>query len=131
MNNFNIKLCFQVPKTPQSYFLDVRIWCRLQATIEKDILYAYMWCSSTCSISIRNLGKKRIKWCNKIVFNRLKIVLVLIIKGNGGNKLVEIKRRKGFCNLDLTMEKSHYISIDIYQINDDKNEHINEHIFLI
>ena len=64
-------------------------------------------------------------------FNRLKIVLVLIIKGNGGNKLVEIKRIKGFCNLDLTMEKSHYISIDIYQINDDKNEHINEHIFLI
>ena len=32
----------------------------------------------------------------KQLFNRLKIVLVLIIKGDGGNELVETKRGKGF-----------------------------------
>ena len=36
------------------------------------------------------------------LFNRLKIVLVLIIEGDNGNESVETKRRKGFCSLDLT-----------------------------
>ena len=49
------------------------------------------------------------------VFNRLKIVLILIIEVNGGNELVETKRGKGFCNLDLTTEELDEINIDDYQ----------------
>ena len=51
------------------------------------------------------------------LFNRLKIVLVLIIKGDGGNDLVETKRGKGVCNLDLTTEELDDINIDDYQNN--------------
>ena len=48
------------------------------------------------------------------VFNRLQIVLVLIIEGDGGNELVVTKRCKGFCNLDLTTEELYDINIDDY-----------------
>ena len=51
------------------------------------------------------------------VFNRLKIFLVLIIEGDGGNELVETKRGKGFCNLDSTTEELNDINIDDYQNN--------------
>ena len=57
------------------------------------------------------------------VFNRLKIVLVLIIEGDCGNELVETKRWKDFCNLDLTTEELDDINIDDYQ-NNINNRHI-------
>ena len=80
------------------------------------------------------------------VFNRLKNVFVLIVKGNDGNGLVESKRGKTFRNLDLSIEQLNNIhndnedediiddSIDQflyedgmenYQDNDNNNEHIN------
>ena len=51
------------------------------------------------------------------VFNRLKIVLVLIIDGDGGNELVETKRGKDYFNLDLTTKELDDINIDDYQNN--------------
>ena len=57
------------------------------------------------------------------VFNRLKIVLILIIEGNGGNELVETKRGKGFCNLDLTREELDNINIDDHQYNNNNHQH--------
>ena len=51
----------------------------------------------------------------------MKIFLVLIIEGDGGNELIEIKRGKGFCNLDLTTEELDDINIDDYQNNDINN----------
>ena len=47
----------------------------------------------------------------------MKIVLVLIIEGDGGNKLVGTKRGKGFCDLDLTTEELDDINKDDYQNN--------------
>ena len=49
------------------------------------------------------------------VFNHLKKVLVLIIECDGGNELVETKRGKCFCNLDLTTEELDEINIYDYQ----------------
>ena len=80
------------------------------------------------------------------VFNRLKNVFVLIVKGNDGNGLVESKRGKTFRNLDLSIEQLNNINNDNededviydsieqfldeddmenYQDNDINNEHIN------
>ena len=41
MIDFNIKLVFQVPRTPYSNVLDLGIWCGLQAAVEKT---HYMRC---------------------------------------------------------------------------------------
>ena len=61
MFDFNIKPFFQVPRTPYSNVLDLGIWCRSEADIEKDPLYAYMRCWCTYSITIWNFGKVIIK----------------------------------------------------------------------
>ena len=55
----------------------------------------------------------------------MKIILVLIIEDDGGNKLVDIKGGKVFCNLDLTTEELDNINIDDYQNNNNNNEQKN------
>ena len=105
MIDFNIKLVFQVPRTPYSNVLDLGIWCRLQAAVEKT---CYIRCCAVEAL-VRSVYETQEKGeLNEVitkVFNRLKIILVLIIEGDGGNELVETKRGKGFCNLDLTIEE--------------------------
>ena len=51
------------------------------------------------------------------VFNRLKKVLVLIVKGNGGNGLVESKRGKKISNVDLSIEQLN----NIHNVNEDED----------
>ena len=117
MIDFNIKLVFQVPRTPYSNVLDLGIWCGLQAAVEKT---HYMRCCAVEAL-VRSVYETWEKGeLNEVitkVFNRLKKVLVLIIEGDGGNELVETKRGKGFCNLDLTTEELDDINIDDYQTN--------------
>ena len=84
MTDFNIKLVFQVPRTPYSNVIDLRIWCGLQAAIDKkqyicaDVLLNH-FCQSVCEI----WEKGELNDFITKVFNRLKIVLVLIIEGDG------------------------------------------------
>ena len=80
------------------------------------------------------------------VYNRLKNFLVLIVKDNGENELVESKRGKTFCNLDMSIEQLNNIhndnegedviddsierfldedGMENYQDNDNNNERIN------
>ena len=117
MTDFNIKLVFQVPRTPYSNVLDLGIWCGLQAAVEKT---HYMRCCAVEAL-VRSVYETWEKGeLNEVitkVFNRLKKVFVLIIEGDGGNELVETKRGKGFCNLDLTTEELDDINIDDYQNN--------------
>ena len=84
MMDFNIKLVFQVPRTPYSNVLDLGIWRGLQATVEKT---QYVRCCAVEAL-VRSVYET---WengeLNEVVtkvFNRLKIVLVLIIEGDRG-----------------------------------------------
>ena len=96
MIDFKIKLVFQVPRTLYSNVLDLGIWCGLQATVEKT---HYMRCCAVEAL-VRSVYETWEKGeLNEVitkVFNRLKIVLVLIIECDGGNELVKTKRGKFF-----------------------------------
>ena len=58
------------------------------------------------------------------VFNRLKNVLVLIVEGNDGNELVELKRSNIFRNLDLSMDQLNNISDN----RDDNEDAVDDNI---
>ena len=101
LNNYNIVVVFQIPRSPYCNALDLGVWCCLQAAVEKRhqgrrcAVKALVnsvcetWDSEDISQSITN------------VFGRLKKVLVLICEGNGSNKYVEAKRGKKFADMTL------------------------------
>ena len=117
MMDFNIKLVFQVPRTPYSNVLDLEILCGLQAAVENTYYIRRCDVESLIRSVYETWEKGKLKEVITKVFNRLKIVLALIIEGDGGNELVETKLGKGFCNLDLTTEELDDINIDDYQNN--------------
>ena len=83
--DFNIKLVFQVPRTPHSNVLDLGICCGLQAAVEKTY-YMRRYTVDTLFRSVYETWEK--EGLNEIItkaFNRSKIVLVLIIDDDGGN----------------------------------------------
>ena len=85
MIDFNIKLVFQVPRTPHSNVLDLGICCGLQADVEKTY-YMRRYTVDTLFRSVYETWEK--EGLNEIItkaFNRSKIVLVLIIDDDGGN----------------------------------------------
>ena len=43
LENFNIQLVFQVPRTPYSNVLDLEVWCGLQAAVEKTHFMQRCW----------------------------------------------------------------------------------------
>ena len=84
MIDFNIKLVFQVLRTPYSNILDLGIWCELQATVQKT---HYMCCCAVEALARSVYETWEKGELNEViikVFNRLKIVLVLIIEGDRG-----------------------------------------------
>ena len=98
LDDFNIELIHQVPRSPYTNLLDLGVWCSLQSTVEKmqyqkrtDVYEA--WNTSFTVTGLDSVIGK--------VWNRLSNVLVLILEGNGSNNLVEKKRGKKFYNLDM------------------------------
>ena len=96
MIDFNIKPIFQVPRTPYSNVLDLGIWCGLQAAVEKTHYMRRCAVDTPVRSVYESWEKGELNEVITKVFNRLKIVPVLIIEDDGGNELVERKRGEKF-----------------------------------
>jgi len=98
---YNIVIIHQVPRSPYTNLLDLGVWCSLQSHVEKE---HYMKRTDIHAL-VGSVGRA---WRNASiteaigrVWGRLRNVLVLIQKDEGGNNLVETMRGKKFRNLDL------------------------------
>ena len=105
LEEYNILIIWQTPRSPYTNVLDLGVWCSLQAKVERE---HYM---KRCEVEALVTSVKN-TWNNGYlddiitnVFNRIQNVLSLIIEANGGNDLVETKRGKKFRNMDLPREQ--------------------------
>ena len=103
LTEYNIKVIFQVPRTPYSNALDLGVWCSLQARVEKN--HSHKRCELEALVRTVMDTWKNDDLNEQIsrVFIRLQKVLVLILQANGGNDLVETKRGKKFQTLDMIL----------------------------
>lgn len=115
---FNIVIIQQIPRSPETNVLDLGIWMALQALVER-IHYGRRCDNDTLAKSVE------VVWDTidqsqafQNVWMRLRNVLVLIKKDNGGNRLVESKRGKQFRNLDMPLDKDEEV-VALEDSNDD------------
>ena len=94
MDEFNIKLVFQIPQSPETNVLDLGIWMSLQAAVEKchRLQRGDKEALNATVMKVREEVANEAAFNN--VFDRLKKVYALILKDNGGNNLVEESRGK-------------------------------------
>lgn len=92
----NIRVIWQVPRSPETNMLDLGIWMSIQSQVvkahhmrrcNKDALSKSVYDAWNNYLSIRAF---------KNVHGRLRVVLAAIVEGNGSNDLVEAKRGKLF-----------------------------------
>jgi len=108
LDDFNIEIIHQVPRSPYTNLLDLGVWCSLQSMVEKvhyqkrtDVGALVSSVNESWNISSGTSGLDSV--IGK-VWGRLRNVLVLIAEGKGSNDLVEKKRGKTFRNLDMPIE---------------------------
>ena len=92
LTKFNIDIIHQIPRSPFTNVLNLGIWMSLQSIVERRHFL------KRCSVSVLertvmttwNSSDLNQQMAN--FFERLKVVLCNILKGNGGNDLVEENR---------------------------------------
>lgn len=116
LNEFNIEIIWQVPRSPETNMLDLGVWMSIQTAVSKvhigrrcqhDALALSVedaWNSYLSANAFRN------------VYNRLRVVLSCIVEARGDNHLVESKRGKLF--RDATI-------IDITNDNVNEDDSVN------
>jgi len=88
---YNVKVIWQVPNSPETNLLDLGVWRTIQSLVEKvhrqKVMQADILCKSVDeaweSFDSEKISKVATRWVK---------VLRLIIKGNGTNDLVESER---------------------------------------
>ena len=103
LTEFNIKVIFQVPRSPYTNVLDLGVWMSLQAVIEQK---HYMKRATVTALTNTVMETWRGGDLNRVltsVFGCLKVVLCNILKGGGGNELVEENR--GVKHRNIKIEK--------------------------
>ena len=105
LQEYNVDVIWQVPRSPETNMLDLGVWMSIQAAVTR--VHHNRWCHvDALATSIEDawtgdLSEKAFK----NVHHRFKIVLQSIVKDEGGNKLVEAHRGKIFQDatiIDLT-----------------------------
>lgn len=92
----NIIIIQQVPRSPETNMLDLGVWRSIQCAVEKEHLYMRYHADSLARTVERAWDTRLKPEAFKKVYDRLYLVLRLIIEDNGGNNLVESKRGKLF-----------------------------------
>jgi hypothetical protein len=101
---FNITIIHQIPRSPETNTLDLGIWCCLQWAVD------YIMKGRRGDVYALHQGvmevweKSKLEGAFNNVWNRLTRVLKLIKMDNGGNKQVEQKRGKKWCQLDEPLQ---------------------------
>ncbi len=89
--DFNIRIKHQAPRSPETNALDLGIWCSIQSAVEK-LHRNRRRDPDTLAVSVRDAWENLPSDTILRVFNRIPVVLQLIVDHNGENDLVETRR---------------------------------------
>ena len=132
LDDFNIEIIFQIPRSPYTNVLDLGVWMSLQAAVERQ--HYLKRCNSTALVNsvMKTWNEGHLNHSITKVFNRLKPVLCNILEANGGNDLVETKRGKKHAHIKLEdvilqmqkeNEKIHKTTLtDVIAMGDEENQ---------
>ena len=94
LEKYNIEIIFQVPRSPYTNVLDLGYWMALQARVERQ----HFLKRSTTHALVNSVNEvwntSELDECLIRVFQKLKVVFCNILRGGGGNDLVEANRGK-------------------------------------
>ena len=103
---YNIEVVFQVPRSPYTNVLDLGVWCALQAAVERTHFMRRAEVNALVQSVNDTWDNGHLDRTIEKVFQRLQKVLVLVVRDNGKNNLVESCHGKKFINMSLP-EESH------------------------
>ena len=89
---FNVELIFQVPRSPFTDVLDLGIWMSLQSIVERRHFLRRCTTKALHNTVMAMWNSTDLNQTMLNVFGRLKVVMCNILKGGGGNDLVEDNR---------------------------------------
>ena len=107
LQQFNIKVVWQVPRSPETNMLDLGVWMSIQSAVQR-VHHMRRCHHDALAASVHDAWESYLSpkaFYN--VHNRLRVVLRCILDDRGGNRLVETKRGKLFRDatiIDLTNE---------------------------
>ena len=101
LEEYNIEIIFQIPRSPYTNVLDLGVWMSLQAAVERQ--HYLKRCSADALVNsvMKTWNEGHLDHSITKVFNRLKPVLCNILEAKGGNDLVEMKRGKKHAKIKL------------------------------
>jgi hypothetical protein len=107
LDQFNVKIVWQVPRSPETNMLDLGIWMSIQAAVTRvhNMRRCHAEALAKSVVDAWNGYLNPRAFTN--VHGQLRVVLSCIVEDKGGNALVETKRGKLFRDatiIDLTTE---------------------------
>ena len=101
LDNYNIEIIFQIPRSPYTNVLDLGVWMSLQAQVERQDYLKRCNADALVNFVMKSWEDGNLDHSITKVFLRLKPVLCNILEANGSNDLVECKRGKKYDNIKM------------------------------
>ena len=101
LTNYNIEIILQISRSPYTNVVDLGVWVLLQSIVKsKHILRC---CTTQALLNTVNQTWKSLNLDQMLInmFGRIKVVLCNILKGGGGNILVEEARGVKYRNVKI------------------------------
>ena len=92
LTKYNVELIFQVPRSPYTNVLDLGVWMAIQSIVERNHFLKRCTTDALVRTVMHTWESTDLDRILSNVFNRLRVVLCNILKGNGNNDCVEENR---------------------------------------
>ena len=114
---YNISIIHQSPRSPFTNLLDLGVWCSMQSYVEKQHFHKRKDVNILADTVMQVWNNHNNDLQNVInkVYNRLRVVLALVVEGKGGNDLVETKRGKQYKDVVVTDIDPEFFNRDLKQ----------------
>ena len=93
-NEYNIKIIWQIPRSPYTNVLDLGVWMSIQARVERRHFLKRCTTQALHNSVMDVWNTNDLDQVMVNVFDKLKVVFCNILRSNGGNDLVEEYRGK-------------------------------------
>ena len=134
LTSYNVEIIFQIPRSPFTNVLDLGVWMSLQAVVERK---HFLRRSTTAALENTVMQTWNSTDLNQVltnVFGRLRVVLCNILKGKGGNTLVEEDRGLSGKNIKIestirVLEKNidkETVDFNNFEKENSYDNHVNE-----
>ena len=94
LNQYNIKIIWQIPRSPYTNVLDLGVWMSIQARVERRHFLKRCTTEALHNSVMDVWNTNDLDDVMVSVFDKLKVVFCNILRGGGGNDLVEEYRGK-------------------------------------